>query len=221
MQPYINKKRTYFLKVKRFIDFAFSLIALLAVLPLLILLFFVIWVNLGWPVFFTQYRPGLNGKPFNMVKFRTMTCDCDSNGKLFPDQKRITRLGRVLRKTSLDELPEFFNVLVGDMSIVGPRPLLVKYMPYFNEREIKRYIVKPGITGLAQINGRNLLAWDKRLEMDVQYVDNLSICMDIKILFLTVMNVIHQKDTLAVSSEVMPDFDEYRKEHLNCGQLGD
>jgi lipopolysaccharide/colanic/teichoic acid biosynthesis glycosyltransferase len=220
MRTYINERNRSFFVVKRFIDFTVSLFVLFLAIPLLILLFFLIWLNLGWPVFFTQNRPGHHGILFRMVKFRTMTNASDTNGKLFPDQKRSTILGRFLRKTSLDELPEFFNVLVGDMSLVGPRPLLVKYMPYYNEREKKRYNVKPGITGLAQVNGRNLLTWDKRLEMDVQYVNNLSIWLDIKILFLTAKNVICQKDALAVSSEVMPDFDEYRKEQLNIRNIG-
>jgi lipopolysaccharide/colanic/teichoic acid biosynthesis glycosyltransferase len=219
MQTYINERYRPFFVVKRIIDLAVSLFVLFLAIPLLILLFFLVWFNLGWPVFFTQNRPGQAGRLFTMVKFRTMTNACDSSGKLCPDQKRTTSLGRFLRRTSLDELPEFYNVLVGDMSLVGPRPLLVKYLPYFNDREIKRYNVKPGITGLAQVNGRNLLTWDKRLEMDVQYVDHLSIILDIKILILTVKNVLFQKDALAVSSEVMPDFDEFRKIQLNKGYI--
>jgi len=143
-----------------------------------------------------------------------MTNASDAQGKLLPDQFRTTFLGRYIRKTSMDELPEFFNVLKGDMALVGPRPLLIKYMPYFTERERKRHEVKPGITGLAQVNGRNLLTWDERLEMDVKYVENISIWLDAKIFFLTIIKVIRQKDVLAVSSETVPDFDDYRKAQL-------
>jgi len=149
-----------------------------------------------------------------------MTNASDAQGNLLPDQMRTAGLGRFIRKTSLDELPEFFNVLKGDMSLVGPRPLLVKYLPYFNERERKRHNVKPGITGLAQVNGRNLLTWDERLEMDVKYVENLTAWLDIKILFLTIIKVIRQKDVLAVSSETIPDFDDYRKDQLKNNRIG-
>ncbi len=173
-----------------------------------------VWFNLGWPVFYIQERPGRNGKPFNIIKFRTMTNKCDDHGNLLPDQERTTTIGRFIRKASLDELPEFFNVLKGDMSLVGPRPLLIKYLPYFTERERKRHNVKPGITGLAQVNGRNLLSWDMRLEMDVTYVENMSFWLDVRILFLTIINVIAQKDVLAVSSEQVPDFDDYRRDQI-------
>lgn len=149
-----------------------------------------------------------------------MTNTLDAQGSLLPDQMRTTGLGRFIRKTSLDELPEFFNVLIGDMSLVGPRPLLVKYLPYFNERERKRHNVRPGITGLAQVNGRNLLTWDERLEMDVKYVENLTTWLDIKILFSTIIKVIRQKDVLAVSSEIIPDFDDYRKDQLKNNKIG-
>lgn len=149
-----------------------------------------------------------------------MTNARDAQGNLLPDQIRTTGIGRFIRKASLDELPEFFNVLIGDMSLVGPRPLLVKYLPYFTEREKIRHEVKPGITGLAQVNGRNLLTWDERLEMDVKYVENLSIRLDVKILFLTIVYVIRQKDVLAVSSETIPDFDDYRKDQLKNNSIG-
>jgi len=173
-----------------------------------------VWFNLGWPVFYIQERPGRNGKPFNIIKFRTMTNKCDDHGNLLPDQVRTTTIGRFIRKASLDELPEFFNVLKGDMSLVGPRPLLIKYLPYFTERERQRHNVKPGITGLAQVNGRNLLSWDMRLEMDVKYVENMSFWLDVRIIFLTIINVIAQKDVLAVSSEQVPDFDDYRRDQI-------
>jgi lipopolysaccharide/colanic/teichoic acid biosynthesis glycosyltransferase len=144
-----------------------------------------------------------------------MSNENDANGQLLPDTLRTPKIGRFLRKTSLDELPEFLNVLMGDMSLVGPRPLLVKYLPYFNERENIRHNVRPGITGLAQVSGRNLLSWDDRLEIDVQYVEKMSFLLDFKIIFLTFVNIIRQKDVLAVSSEYIPDFDDYRKEQIN------
>jgi len=198
--------------LKRLFDIAVSLMGLIVLSPVLLVLFFLIWIKLGWPVFFKQKRPGRSGRPFKMIKFRTMTNARDSSGDLLPDQLRITGLGRFMRKASLDELPELFNVLKGDMSVVGPRPLLMKYLPYYSEREKLRHQVRPGITGLAQVNGRNLLGWDERLEMDVQYVETRSFWLDIKIIFLTVVNVIKQQDVLAVSSETVPDFDDFRKE---------
>ena len=198
--------------LKRLFDIAVSLMGLIVLSPVLLVLFLLIWIKLGWPVFFKQERPGRNERPFKMIKFRTMTNARDSSGDLLPDQLRITGLGRFIRKASLDELPELFNVLKGDMSVVGPRPLLMKYLPYYSEREKLRHQVRPGITGLAQVNGRNLLGWDERLEMDVQYVETRSFWLDIKIIFLTVVNVIKQQDVLAVSSETVPDFDDFRKE---------
>ena len=198
--------------LKRLFDIVVSLMGLIVLSPVLLVLFFLIWIKLGWPVFFKQKRPGRSGRPFKMIKFRTMTNARDSSGDLLPDQLRITGLGRFMRKASLDELPELFNVLKGDMSVVGPRPLLMKYLPYYSEREKLRHQVRPGITGLAQVNGRNLLGWDERLEMDVQYVETRSFWLDIKIIFLTVVNVIKQQDVLAVSSETVPDFDDFRKE---------
>ena len=200
--------------MKRIFDIIVSLIGILVSLPFLLVLFALIWIKLGRPVFFTQERPGRFAIPFKMIKFRTMTNERDSQGKLLADHLRITGLGRFIRKTSLDELPELFNVLKGDMSVVGPRPLLVKYLPYYTEREQKRHKVRPGITGLAQVNGRNLLSWDKRLEMDVIYVETLSIWLDIRIIFLTAIQVIRQRDVLAVSSETVPDFDDFRKDQI-------
>jgi len=200
--------------LKRIIDILISLIGIIVALPFLLTLFFLIWIRLGWPVFFTQKRPGRFGVPFKMIKFRTMTNERDAKGNLLPDQDRVTKLGRFIRKTSLDELPELFNVLKGDMSIVGPRPLLLKYLPYYSERENLRHKVRPGITGLAQVSGRNLLSWDKRLEMDVVYVESFTIWLDLKIIFLTFVQVIRQRDVLEVSSETVPDFDDFRKAQL-------
>lgn len=204
--------------LKRLCDILLSLIGILVAMPFLLLLFFLIWIRLGWPVFFTQKRPGRDGVAFKMIKFRTMTNERDAQGNLLPDQDRVTKLGRLIRKTSLDELPELFNVLKGDMSLVGPRPLLLKYLPYYTEREKLRHKVRPGITGLAQVNGRNLLSWDKRLEMDVVYVETYSFWLDVKIIFLTFVQVIRQRDVLEVSSETVPDFDDFRKEQIKKGE---
>jgi lipopolysaccharide/colanic/teichoic acid biosynthesis glycosyltransferase len=201
--------------LKRCLDFISSFIALVLLAPLLLMLMILIRIKLGGPVFFTQERPGLGGRAFKMVKFRSMTNERDEQGKLLPDQLRITTLGRFLRRTSLDELPELFNVLRGNMSVIGPRPLLMKYLPFYTEREMKRHQVRPGITGWAQVNGRNLLNWDKRLEMDVEYVETMSLGLDIRIVFKTINEVISQKDVLEVSSETVPDFDDYRKQNQN------
>jgi lipopolysaccharide/colanic/teichoic acid biosynthesis glycosyltransferase len=217
--PKNRGKRSFFF-LKRFVDVFCSLIILLVISPLLLMLFILVWFNLGWPVFFIQNRPGKYSKPFRIIKFRTMTNNCDSYGNLLPDQIRTTIVGRFLRKTSLDELPEFINVLKGEMSLVGPRPLLIKYLPYFTEREKKRHDVKPGITGLAQISGRNLLTWDDRLEMDVKYVENLTAWLDLRILLLTIVNAIRQKDVLAVSSETVLDFNDYRIDQLTNNSDG-
>ncbi len=198
---------------KHCLDLSSSFIALVLLAPLLLILMILIRIRLGGPVFFTQDRPGLGGRAFKMVKFRSMTNERDEQGQLLPDQHRITTLGRFLRRTSLDELPELFNVLRGDMSVIGPRPLLMKYLPYYTKREMKRHLVRPGITGWAQVNGRNLLNWDKRLEMDVEYVETMSFGLDIRILFKTIGEVLGQHDVLEVSSETVPDFDDYRKEN--------
>jgi lipopolysaccharide/colanic/teichoic acid biosynthesis glycosyltransferase len=198
---------------KRFFDFLSSFLGLVLLAPVLLVLMLLIRIKLGGPVFFTQERPGLGGRAFKMVKFRSMTNERDEQGDLLPDQIRITALGRFLRRTSMDELPELINVLRGDMSLIGPRPLLMKYLPYYTEREMKRHKVRPGITGWAQVNGRNLLTWDKRLEMDVEYVETISFGLDIKIFFRTINDVLRQSDVLEVSSETVPDFDDYRKQH--------
>ena len=198
---------------KRCLDFFSSFIGLVLLAPLLLVLMAIIRIKLGGPVFFTQERPGLGGRAFKMVKFRSMTTERDKQGELLPDQLRITTLGRFLRRTSLDELPELFNVLRGDMSVIGPRPLLMKYLPYYTKREMMRHLVRPGITGWAQVNGRNLLNWDKRLEMDVEYVETMSLALDIRIVFKTINEVLSQKDVLEVSSETVPDFDDYRKQN--------
>lgn len=162
-------------------------------LPLLI----VAWMirrKLGAPVFFRQMRPGMNGKPFEMIKFRTMTDDTDADGRLYPDAVRLTSFGRFLRSTSLDELPELWNVLKGDMSLVGPRPLAMEYLPLYSAGQMRRHEVRPGITGWAQVNGRNAISWAKKFELDVWYVDNQSVWLDTKILIMTAVKVLNQSD---------------------------
>ncbi len=164
------------------------------------------WVKVGRPVLFSQMRPGLNGAPFEMIKFRTMTNERDSKGMLLPDDQRLTRFGQFLRSSSLDELPELWNVLKGEMSLVGPRPLLVEYLPLYNERQSKRHLVRPGVTGWAQINGRNALSWDEKFELDVWYVENRTLWLDIKILFLTVWKVVRRDGISHAEEATMPKF---------------
>jgi undecaprenyl phosphate N,N'-diacetylbacillosamine 1-phosphate transferase len=198
---------------KRLIDFCAAFVAFVILfIPCLVLTIALAVAIKGFPFFF-QPRPGKGGKVFNMIKFKTMTDERDADGNLLPDIDRVTKVGLMLRKTSLDELPELLNVLKGDMAIVGPRPLLVRYLPIYTEREQRRHEVRPGITGLAQVSGRHLLSWDERLETDVRYVENLTFALDLKIIFNTFIKVAKQEDVLAVSSEVMPDFDAYRKQH--------
>lgn len=175
---------------KRLIDIVVSVVFILCFWWLYIVLALLIKIKLGGPVLFKQERPGLNGKIFTMYKFRSMTDGRDKNGKLLSDSERVTSFGRVLRATSLDEIPEFVNVLKGDMSLVGPRPLLVEYLPRYNEFQARRHEVKPGITGWAQINGRNAISWEDKFKYDVEYVLNQSFLMDLKILFLTVKKVV-------------------------------
>ena len=172
----------------------FDLVVTLLLLPFIFLLCFIITlfvkIKLGSPVIFAQPRPGLNGNIFNMIKFRTMTNKCDLDGNLLPDSIRLTKFGQLLRLTSLDELPGLWNVIKGNMSLVGPRPLLVEYLPLYNDRQMRRHKVLPGITGWAQVNGRNAISWDEKFDLDVWYVDNQSIWLDVKILWLTVKKVI-------------------------------
>ena len=168
-------------------------------------------IKLGKPVVFCQERPGKDEKIFKMYKFRTMTNTCDEEGNLLPDEKRLTPFGRMLRKTSLDELPELFNIFKGDMSIVGPRPLLCSYLPYYTEREKKRHSVMPGLTGLAQVNGRNMLAWDERLELDVRYAENITFIGDMKIIVRTVTKVFASEGIAVDTAVVEPNLAEERE----------
>ncbi|GKW54154.1 sugar transferase [Pseudoalteromonas sp. NCCP-2140] len=175
--------------MKRVFDFLVALFALLTLLPVVTVVAVLIRFKLGSPILFTQDRPGLNGKIFKMMKFRTMLDAKDKQGNLLPDHERMTKFGAFLRSTSLDELPGLFNVLKGDMSLVGPRPLLVQYLPLYNTEQARRHDVRPGITGWAQVNGRNAISWEDKFKLDVWYVDNQSLLLDIKILFLTVKKV--------------------------------
>ena len=173
-------------KLKRAVDIFIILLSLPIILLVFILTFLAVRVKLGSPIFFKQVRPGLNGNLFNMYKFRSMTNECDKDGDLLIDEVRLTKFGKFLRSTSLDELPGLWSVLKGDMSLVGPRPLLVEYLPLYSEKQSRRHEVRPGITGWAQVNGRNAISWDEKFDLDLWYVDNQSIWLDIKILWLTV-----------------------------------
>ncbi len=179
--------------MKRLFDLISSFVGLLFLLPVIILIVFLVRLKIGSPIFFKQGRPGLNGEIFNMVKFRTMTNERDKNGNLLSDEIRLTKFGKFLRSTSLDELPGLWNVLKGDMSLVGPRPLLVEYLPLYSEKQSRRHDIRPGITGWAQAHGRNAISWDEKFELDVWYVDNQSIWLDVKILWLTVKKVIRRE----------------------------
>ena len=192
--------------LKRFFDIVLSFFALVLLSPLLALLAVLVRTKLGSPVLFTQERPGKNGKIFRLYKFRTMTDERDEHGELLPDDVRLTRFGQVLRSTSLDELPEFFNILRGDMSFIGPRPLLVSYLPLYNEKQRHRHDVRPGLTGLAQCSGRNLLSWEDRFDLDVEYVQNLSFGMDISIIFRTVRGILKKEGISSETSVTMEPF---------------
>ncbi len=179
--------------LKRGFDFVMALLGLIAFAPLLLALTLLVRWKLGGRVFFTQLRPGLGGRPFRLVKFRTMTDGRDAGGKELPDADRLTAFGRFLRSTSLDELPELYNVLVGDMSLVGPRPLLMEYLPLYSAHQRRRHEVRPGITGWAQVNGRNAISWERKFDLDVWYVDNASFRLDLKILWLTLWHVLRRE----------------------------
>ena len=192
--------------MKRLFDLISSFIGLLFLLPVIILIVLLVRLKIGSPIFFKQARPGLNGEIFNMYKFRTMTNERDKNGALKPDSVRLTKFGKFLRSTSLDELPGLWNVLKGDMSLVGPRPLLVEYLPLYSEKQSRRHEVRPGITGWAQVNGRNAISWDEKFDLDVWYVDNQSFWLDIKILWLTVKKVLVRDGITAQADVTMPIF---------------
>jgi len=192
--------------MKRFMDLAVALLALVLLLPLLAAVAALIRVKLGSPVFFQQMRPGRHGRSFSMLKFRTMLDACDVEGRLLPDQERMTLFGRFLRSSSLDELPELWNVLKGEMSLVGPRPLLMEYLPFYTPEQARRHEVRPGITGWAQVNGRNAITWDEKFKLDVWYVDHASLWLDIKILYLTLKKVFTREGINASHDMTMPKF---------------
>lgn len=194
---------------KRLLDLVLVLVAVPVWAPLLAIIGLLVRTRIGSPVFFVQERPGLGASPFRLVKFRTMTNARDRIGNLLPDAQRLTRFGRSLRATSLDELPELWNVLRGDMSLVGPRPLLTRYLPRYNERHRRRHDVRPGITGLAQVSGRNAITWAEKLDLDVEYVDRCSFVIDIRILWRTLRSVIHREGITAEGAATMPEFTGY------------
>lgn len=186
---------------KRAIDFTIVFMALLVIWPFLLIIY--VWLtiaNKGAGAIFYQDRPGKNGKIFKVMKFKSMTDERDAEGNLLPDAQRLTKVGAFVRKTSIDELPQLINVLKGDMALIGPRPLLPEYLPYYTEREQLRHTVRPGITGWAQVNGRNNVTWDQKLELDAYYVEHLSFMMDVKVLFTTIKNVLGGKDVVVVPS---------------------
>ncbi len=199
-------RKFYDCVIKRAIDFFVALFALVLLSPVLCVLCILVRVKLGSPIVFKQQRPGKNGKIFTLYKFRTMTDERDGNGELLPDEVRLTKFGQLMRSLSLDELPEFINILKGDMSFVGPRPLLVEYLELYSERQAMRHNVRPGLTGLAQANGRNLLTWEDKFEYDVEYVENISLWLDIKILFKTVSGVLKREGISSENSATMERF---------------
>lgn len=192
--------------VKRFFDIVSSLLAIIVLAVPMVILAVLIRVKLGGPVLFKQERPGKDGRIFTLIKFRTMTNACDENGELLPDEVRLTKFGVFLRSTSLDELPELFNILKGNMSVVGPRPLLVQYLPRYNEHQSRRHLVRPGLTGWAQVNGRNAISWEQKFDYDVEYVENVNLFLDIKIIFMTVVNVIKKDGISSETSATMEEF---------------
>lgn len=201
-----KKKGIYERFLKRPMDFILSAFAIIFLSPILLIVSYFIRVKLGSPILFKQKRPGLNEKIFTMYKFRTMTDEKDENGQLLPDNIRLTKFGRLLRSTSLDELPELINIIKGDMSIVGPRPLLIQYLPLYNTHQKKRHDVRPGLTGLAQINGRNSISWDDRFYYDVKYVNNLTFAMDLRIILATIRKVVRKEGISSNTSVTMEAF---------------
>lgn len=192
--------------IKRILDIISSLLAIIFLSPLLAVTAVLVKTKLGSPVLFKQERPGKDEKIFTLMKFRTMTDERDENVELLPDEVRLTKFGKFLRSTSIDELPELFNILKGDMSVIGPRPLLVEYIPRYNEHQHRRHEVRPGLSGWAQVNGRNSISWEEKFDLDVEYVDNYSFAMDVKILFMTVLNVLKKEGISSETSATMEVF---------------
>lgn len=200
--------------IKRLLDIVISFCSLLILSPVILVVSILVRIKLGSPVIFKQDRPGKDGKIFKLYKFRSMSDKKDENGKLLPDKDRLTRFGKILRATSLDELPELVNILKGEMSLIGPRPLAVAYLPYYNEEEKHRHDVRPGLTGLAQINGRNALNWEERFLYDIEYVNNITFINDLKIIFKTFYKVIKKDGVVTRGTGKTIDFDEYRRKQL-------
>ena len=197
--------------IKRLLDIILSLLAIIITFPIFLIIGILVLIFIGQPAIFRQKRPGKNEKIFTMYKFRTMTNKKDKDGNLLPDELRLTKLGKFLRKTSLDEIPEFINILKGDMSFVGPRPLLVEYLPYYTEEEHHRYDVRPGLTGLAQVSGRNLLNWDDRFKKDIEYVNNVTFMNDFKIVFKTISIVLKREGISDKKTATMTSLIDERK----------
>lgn len=197
--------------IKRLLDFILSLCAVVVLSPILLVLTVVGAIVMKGNPFFVQERPGKNEKIFKLIKFRTMTCEKDSDGKLLPDEERLTKYGNFIRHTSLDELPELFNILKGDMAVIGPRPLMKRYLSFYTESERMRHLVRPGLTGYAQVHGRNIVSWDKRLNLDLYYVSHISFLMDFKIICKTI-GIVFRREGISVES--MENFDDYRKKEI-------
>lgn len=210
--PDFIKVGTYYRFIKRPMDFTLSLIAFILLIPVFLIVALLVKLKLGGPVLFKQLRPGKNEKIFTIYKFCTMTNEKDENGNLLPDSQRLTKFGRFLRSTSLDELPELLNIIKGDMSIVGPRPLLVRYLPYYKDTERVRHNVSPGLTGLAQVNGRSFVRWDQRLAFDVTYVNSISFLLDLKIVLKTIIKVVKRQD---ITIGAMKDLEAERKSKVD------
>lgn len=202
----VHKQGIYEKYIKRPQDFCCALAAIIVLSPVMAVTALLVRMKLGTPVLFKQERPGLNGKIFTLYKFRTMTDEKDSEGNLLPDEVRLTSFGKLLRSTSLDELPELFNILNGDMSVVGPRPLLVKYLPLYNEHQARRHEVRPGFTGYAQVHGRNAISWEKKFDLDVEYVDHVTFLGDWKIIFQTVKTVLKREGISSDTAATMEEF---------------
>ena len=201
-----HKKGIYEKYIKRMLDFILSLIALICLSPVLLIVAILVRVKLGSPVIFKQQRPGKNEKIFTLYKFRTMTDKKDENGNLLPDSERLTKFGKLLRSTSLDELPELINILKGDMAIVGPRPLLVKYLDRYSEHQRRRHDVRPGLTGLAQVSGRNAISWEEKFDRDIEYIENITFMGDLQIVLKTIKNVIKKDGINSTTSVTMEEF---------------
>jgi undecaprenyl phosphate N,N'-diacetylbacillosamine 1-phosphate transferase len=202
----VNNGGVYRKYIKRPMDFILSLCAIIVLAPVLLIIAIMVRVKLGSPVLFKQKRPGLNEKIFTLYKFRTMTDETDENGELLPDEIRLTRFGKLLRSTSLDELPELFNIIKGDMSVVGPRPLLIEYLPLYNNHQKRRHEVRPGLSGHAQVNGRNAISWEDKFSLDVEYVDTVSFIGDWKIIFLTLKKAFMREDINSETAATMELF---------------